>query len=69
MKTKDQTLYEFQRFKTREENSSGLKLLMLRSDNGGEYTSDAFKNYCSIQGIHHEYTQPFIPQSNGTAER
>ena len=41
----------------------------LRSDNGGEYTSKEFRNYCSAHGIRHEKTVPGTPQHNGVAER
>ena len=41
----------------------------LRTDNGGEYTSTAFKNYCKSVGIHQELTVPGTPQQNGVAER
>ena len=41
----------------------------LRTDNGGEYTSTAFKNYCKSVGIHQEVTVPGSPQQNGMAER
>ena len=41
----------------------------LRTDNGGEYTSTAFKNYCKSMGIHQELTVPGTPQQNGVAAR
>ena len=41
----------------------------LRTDNGGEYTSNQFKGYCSKHGIRHERTIPGTPQHNGVAER
>ncbi|KAI3668905.1 hypothetical protein L6452_40122 [Arctium lappa] len=48
---------------------TGRKLKVLRSDNGGEYTSGNFKDFCSRRGIHRHYTTPGDPQSNGVAER
>ena len=41
----------------------------LRTDNGGEYTSTAFKNYSKSVGIHQELTVPVTPQQNRVAER
>ena len=38
-------------------------------DNGGEYFSNSFKDYCNRFGIKHEKTVPGTPQQNGTAER
>jgi len=45
------------------------RLKVLRSDNGGEYLSNTFKQYLSDEGIKHELTVPYTPQQNGTAER
>jgi len=41
----------------------------LRSDQGGEYTSVVFKNYCKNNGIQQQFTKPHTPQQNGVAER
>ena len=42
---------------------------VLRSDNGGEYTSNNFAKFCGEKGISHEFTVPYCPQQNGVAER
>ena len=42
---------------------------MLRTDNGGEYTSNEFMEYCSAKGIKKEQTVPHTPQQNGVVER
>ena len=42
---------------------------MLRSDNGGEYTSRDFNDFCIEAGIKRESTVPYNPQQNGVAER
>lgn len=39
------------------------------SDNGPQFVSSEFEDYCSRNGIHHVKTAPFHPQSNGQAER
>jgi len=41
---------------------------MIRSDRGGEYGAP-FDEFCSEQGIIHQTTAPYSPQSNGIAER
>jgi hypothetical protein len=41
----------------------------LRSYNGGEYTSNEFKDFCSEAGIKRELTTPYNAQQNGVAER
>ena len=51
------------------ERSTGRKLKVLRSDNGGEYTSGEFVEHLMSEGIRHELTVPKSPQQNGVAER
>ncbi|KAD5318324.1 hypothetical protein E3N88_18270 [Mikania micrantha] len=41
----------------------------LKSDNGGEYVSTEFTNYCADHGIKMIKTVPETPQQNGVAER
>ena len=41
----------------------------LRSDNGGEYISNEFKDLRSKEGIRRELIAPHNPQQNGVAER
>ena len=41
----------------------------LSGDNGGEYISNEFKNFCSKEGIQRELIAPHNPQQNGVAER
>ncbi|KAL0734178.1 hypothetical protein Bca4012_010388 [Brassica carinata] len=40
-----------------------------RTDNGGEYTSNAFKHHLAQHGILHQTSCPYTPQQNGVAER
>ena len=53
----------FKEFKALVENISGKKINILRSDNGGEFTSNEFNDYCK------ELTIPYNPQQNGVVER
>nr|GFA13244.1 hypothetical protein [Tanacetum cinerariifolium] len=41
----------------------------LRSDKGGEYLSQEFKDYLSKNGIVQHLTYPYTPQQNGVSER
>ena len=41
----------------------------LRSDNRTEYTSQAFREICIIEGIRQEFSSPYSPSQNGVAER
>jgi transposase InsO family protein len=60
---------KFKEFKALIENLSERKIKTLRSDNGGEYTSKEFVNFCKDVGIKRELTTPYNPQQNGVAER
>jgi hypothetical protein len=60
---------KFKEFKALIENLSERKIKILRSDNGGEYTSKEFMNFCKDVGIKRELTTPYNPQQNGVAER
>jgi transposase InsO family protein len=69
LKTKDGVLVRFQEFISQVENLTGRKIKVLRSDNGGEYTSMDFNDFCIEVGIKREYTIPYNPQQNGVVER
>jgi len=47
----------------------GVKVKVLFSDNGGEYTSDEFMTYCHRSGIQTLHTAPRTPEQNGICER
>ena len=51
------------------ENQIGKKIRVLRTENGGEYTSNDFMEYCLVEGIKKEHSVPHTPQQNGVAER
>lgn len=42
---------------------------MLRTDRGGEFTSNEFKSYCDEAGIDRHFTAAYTPQQNGVVER
>jgi hypothetical protein len=69
MKTKDQVLDKFKEYEAMVTNITGKKIKILRSDNGGEYTSKEFVNYLKEKGIQHQLSVPRTPQQNGVAER
>ena len=69
LKHKDEALEKFIIFKTEAETQTGKILKRLRSDRGGEYMSTSFNEFCKSNGIIHEVTPPYTPESNGVAER
>jgi hypothetical protein len=56
LKNKDGVLAKFQEFKAQVENLTRRKIKFLRSDNGGEYTSKEFINFCIEAKIKRELT-------------
>jgi len=69
LRSKDHVLTVFQKLVTLVETQTGKKFKCLRSDNGGEYTSKAFQDFCDMKGIKREFTAPYNHQQNGVAER
>ena len=69
LKKKDEVFSKFKEFKALVENATNRRIRVLRSDNGGEYTSKEFNNFCKDAGIKKEFTVPYNPPQNGVAER
>eukprot|EP01018_Ginkgo_biloba_P016825 Gb_38799 [translate_table: standard] len=69
LREKSQTFTVFKQVKELVKRQTGLKLKVLRSDNGGEYTSKEFNQYYKDRGIQRQITAPYTPQQNGMAER
>ena len=79
LKKKSEVLSKFRDYVNFVENSTeGMKVENLhiwnhvkavRSDNGGEYCSNEFIEFCNSKGISHQYTNPYTPEQNGVAER
>lgn len=68
MKQKSEVFATFKEWKTETENQTGRKIKYLRSDNGGEYTSNEFTDYCKHEGIIRHFAVKKNPPQNG-AER
>ena len=54
----------FKEWLTRIERLTERKLKIVRSDNGGEYTSNTFEKYLADLGIDHQTTAPYTSQQN-----
>ena len=68
LKQKSEVFQYFRKWKAMVEKSSGRKIKIFRSDNGGEYTSSEFAQYLTQEGIKQELTTPHTPQQNGAVE-
>ena len=62
LKHKSEVFEKFTDWKSMVEKSSGMKVKVLRTDNGEEYTSKEFEQYLKKQGTQHELTVPKTPQ-------
>ena len=62
MKYKDEVFNKFKEFKALIENYTEKKINIFRSDNGGELTSNEFKELCKDLGIKRELTTTYNPQ-------
>ena len=69
LKSKDEAFATFKKFKAQVENESPYKVKVLRTDRGGEFTSQAFSEFCNKEGIKRQLTAPYSPQQNGVVER
>ncbi|GJR06488.1 zinc finger, CCHC-type containing protein [Tanacetum coccineum] len=67
--TKDQAFSTFKEFRQQIKMETRMKLRMLRTDRGGEFTSNEFTKYCKENGIARQLTAPYSPQQNGVVER
>lgn len=69
LKEKSEAFNFFKLFKSKVELEAGKSIKCLRTDRGGEYTSNEFSDYCKEQGIRRQLTTAYTPQQNGIAER
>jgi len=58
-------LSEYKKWLTKAQLHTGTKIKISRSDNGGEYVSNAFKALHDENGTTHQTTVPDTPQQNG----
>ncbi|GJS36239.1 retrotransposon protein, putative, ty1-copia subclass [Tanacetum coccineum] len=69
LKHKHEVLETFKVFKNEVENQLEKIIKAFRSDRGGEYISQEFKDYLKACGIIQQLTPPYTPQHNGVSER
>ncbi|MCH80374.1 copia-type polyprotein, partial [Trifolium medium] len=69
LKEKSDAFDSFKNFKVMVEKESNCMIQTLRTDRGGEYTSNAFNEFCNSQGIKRQLTAAYTPQQNGVSER
>ena len=65
LKRKFEAFDKFVKFKALAKKECGHYIKVLRSDRGGEYTSNKFINFCRQNGIKKELIASYTPQQNG----
>jgi transposase InsO family protein len=66
---KSEALVNFKYFKKSVEMEMDAYIKCLRTDRGGEFTSQDFNDFCKENGIKRQLTTAYAPQQNGVAER
>ena len=66
---KSEAFSTFKSYKARVEKETGTYKWSLRTDRGGEFTSQEFTNFCNEHGIHRQLIVAYTPQQNGVVER
>ncbi|CAK9827078.1 Retrovirus-related Pol polyprotein from transposon TNT 1-94, partial [Anthophora retusa] len=69
LRNRSDVLEAFKNYKRKVENYTGRRIKVLRTDNGKEYVSNAFKNFLKEEGISRQLSVEYAPQQNGIAER
>jgi transposase InsO family protein len=69
LKNKSEAFENFKIYKEMVKNEMDSRIKCLRLDNGGEFTSNEFMDYCSNHGIKRKFSIARTPQQNGVVER
>jgi transposase InsO family protein len=69
LKNNSEAFENFKIYKEMVENEMDSRIKCLRSDNGGEFTSKEFMDYCINHGIKRQFFISRTPQQNGVVER
>eukprot|EP00253_Pinus_taeda_P008942 PITA_08942 len=69
LKKKSKVFDRFNEFKALVENQTEKKIKVMRTDNGGDFCSKEFEEFCRNCGIAWQKNTPYTPQQNGVVER
>jgi transposase InsO family protein len=58
---KSETFVVFKHYKAKVEKETGACIRALRTDHGGEFTSQDFTNFCGVNGIRRQLTAAYTP--------
>ncbi|GKA05298.1 retrovirus-related pol polyprotein from transposon TNT 1-94 [Tanacetum coccineum] len=70
LKHKTEALDQFKIFSKKIQNQLGCSIVSIRTDHGREFDNEVqFGEFCTTNGITHNFSAPRTPQSNGVVER
>jgi transposase InsO family protein len=69
IRDKSDTFDVFRTLSTQVQREKNSGIVRIRSDYGREFENAKFSDYCSSEGIKHEFSSPITPQQNGVVER
>jgi len=69
LKQKSEVYLKFKEFYEKVLTETGVRIQIVRSDNGGEYVNQQMEKFFKENGIKHELSVPYNPDENGIAER
>ncbi|KAK2351820.1 hypothetical protein QL285_096837 [Trifolium repens] len=69
LKEKSDTFEEFKDPCIRLQREKDSPIIRIRNDHGNEFQNSRFTEFCSTEGIAHEFSSPITPQQNGVVER
>jgi transposase InsO family protein len=69
LRNKSEAFKHFKIYKEIVETEMDLKIKCLRLDNGGEFTSKEFMDFCGELGIKRQFSTTKTPQQNRVVER
>ncbi|GAA0156054.1 hypothetical protein LIER_13637 [Lithospermum erythrorhizon] len=69
IKEKSYTFEVFKQLALQAQREKGFNIITIRSNRGKEFENSRFHEFCSEEGIKHEYSAPITPQHNGIVER
>jgi transposase InsO family protein len=69
IKEKSDTFDIFRSLCNQIQREKNIVIIRIRSDHGREFENSKFTDFCSNEGIKHEFSSPITPQQNGVVER
>ena len=69
LRSKAEVFSRFKEYAAKIKSETGREIDILRTDNGGEYTSVEFESWLRANGITHQTSSARTPEQNGVAER